>query len=80
MLDNLRIELECKGGHWWFTLYRNGPHSSSRGYATPNEAVNEAMHLNSAIRLSKGSAERKLRRMESVKTHGVVTINPINEE
>jgi hypothetical protein len=30
---NLRIDLECKGSLWWFTLHRSSqPHSSSRGY------------------------------------------------
>jgi hypothetical protein len=70
---NLRIDLECKNGYWWFTLHRNSePHSSSRGYQTPEEAAREAMVLNSILKIPKGSAERRQRWLDGVKTHGIV--------
>jgi hypothetical protein len=70
---NLRIDLECVGTQWKFVLHRNStPHYSTRGYESPETAVREAMTLLSLMRLAKGSAERKQRRLESIKTHGVV--------
>jgi hypothetical protein len=42
--------------------------------------VNEAMALLSAMRLAKGSAERKQRRLESIKPSGPIVTAPNESE
>ena len=70
--------------HQWLLvvyLHRNSqPHSSSRGYQTPDEAAREAMVLNSIMKISKGSADRRRRWLEGVKPPGpIVETQPTAE-
>jgi hypothetical protein len=70
---NLRINLECVDGYWRFTLHKNSQaHCSARGYQTAEEAAREAMVLNSVLKITTDSAERRQRRLESVKPPGPV--------
>jgi hypothetical protein len=73
---NLRIHLECVDGRWRFVMHRNQAHCSARGYATAEEAVSEALVLNSILKIKTDSAERRQRRLESIKTHGPIVEAP----
>jgi hypothetical protein len=70
---NKRIQLEEKGGHWFFVLHLNSQaHPSTQGYQTPEEAAREAMVLNSILKIPKGSAERRQRWLEGIKSGPIV--------
>jgi hypothetical protein len=79
--NNLRIHLECVDGYWRFTLHKNSQaHCSARGYQTAEEAAREAMVLNSVLKITKDSAERRKRRLESIKEPGpIVETRPAAE-
>jgi hypothetical protein len=67
---NLRIHLECVDGHWRFVLHKDSTaHCSVRGYQSAKEATREALVLHSLLDLKTDSAERKQRRLDSIKHH-----------
>ena len=78
---NRRINLECVDGYWRFVLHTNSQaHCSTRGYQSAEEAAHEAMVLLSILKITTGSAERRQRRLESIKTHGPVVEAPKQTE
>ena len=79
---NLRIGLELRGDRWFFTLHRGDgqSHHDHKGYPTPDIAADEAMKLNSIIRLTKDSVERRQRRMDANKPPGPIVEAPKHTE
>ena len=70
---NLRIHLERVDGYWRFVLHKDSQaHCSARGCQSAEEAVSEALVLNSILKIKTDSAERRKRRLESIKTHGPI--------
>jgi hypothetical protein len=75
---NLRIGLELKGQGpkstplWFFTLHQDGQsYDDHKGHPSPDIAASEAMVLNSILKIPKGSAERRQRWFDGVKSGAI---------